>query len=664
MSDVLAADTETFLIRPDCVAPALVCISWAAGQMAGIFKHDGDGLAGPEGTAPPPHPRDMVAAWLRSFHTAWHNGAYDLGVVAAQWPDLIPEIFDALEAGRVHDTMLREKLRDIALGEFRWRTLPDGTHEKKNYHLSDLAARRLGLVLSKGEDTWRLRYGELHGVPLKDWPFEARDYSVKDSTTTLGVFDAQEKERAEILAKYGVDVLHDEPAQVRAAFWMQLMSCWGMPLDQTRVNVLEEAITAERALLETILIDEGLVRIEYHSPRARDIALRGKEKKRTRNAKAAQDYMAMVCAELGVAPKMTGGGKSGIPSICTDAEACEDTGDEVMEAYATYSALGNVLGKDVKAMRGMGRIHARFDSLVETGRTACRGFNLQNLRVEGHTRECFVPPPGQVFCLIDLTAAELYAVAQLCVDMFGHSRLAEVLNTGKDPHVMLAATVTRQSYDEILARVKAGDPEAVNHRKVGKHANYGLWGGMGAKRFCALVKRLTHGKIILSESDATALKAAFLETWPEAPLYLGHFAKLCQGGRKATIVQRKSLRLRSGLTYSKACNDGFQGLIADLIKDAGFRVSREMYDHTRGSILLGSRIVNMPHDEIISLVPEKTAHECAMRIQEVVLTTGKEWIPDVPPTGEVYLSAYWSKKAKPVHGPDGRLVPWREEKAA
>jgi hypothetical protein len=31
----------------------------------------------------------------------------------------------------------------------------------------------VGALWVKGEDTWRLRYGELRGVPLAQWPAEA-----------------------------------------------------------------------------------------------------------------------------------------------------------------------------------------------------------------------------------------------------------------------------------------------------------------------------------------------------------------------------------------------------------------------------------------------------------------------------------------------------------
>lgn len=732
---LLSFDTETFLIVPTCTAPPLVCVSWATPDgSAGIFKWDGDGLSDPRVD----EAKARAYSWLtdQATHLAGHNVSYDLAVLAAEWPELMPSIWRALNEGRVHDTMIREKLRDIAFGEFRWRKQADGTSVHVNYSLLDLVRFRLGYDMAKGEDTWRMRYRELHGVPLAQWPMDATGYSIKDSTSTLAVFQSQEAERARVMAQTkgqnlpvlmygdahpdvsnGLDIFADEAAQVRAAFPIQLMTCWGMPLDGRKVNALEEAISTERQLLEDLLIEEGLVRLEYYKKT-------GSFKKATRNTAVAQAYMQKVCADLELELRMTSGGKKGKPQVCLNAEACEDTGDEVLQAYADYTALGNVLGKDIRAMRGaqltinastgqiecLPRIHAKFDSLVASGRTACggamiegekklRGFNLQNLRVDGETRSCFVPPPGWVFCLIDLKAAELYAVAQLCIKLFGFSRLGEVLTSleKNDPHITLVTNVVHKSYEEIAYYVEKKEPWAERARKVGKHSNYLFWGGGRERKFASLVQKLTNhvkpkrddtgrvvkagcskvdgcvegcGKILLTEAEAHANREGFLNTWPEAPMYLGLFEKLCKNGATVSVMQYLSGRIRGACRYSEGANTGFQGMIADLIKEALFHVSREMYDvecprvpeHARDArglpLLHGSRVVNLPHDEIISLVPRENAHDCAMRISEIVLEVGKRWTPDVPVTGDVYLSEFWSKRAKPVHGPDGRLIPW------
>ncbi len=55
--------------------------------------------------------REAVEALLQSDSLiVGHDVAFDLGVLATCWPDLVPLIFDAYRSNRVTDIMLREKL--------------------------------------------------------------------------------------------------------------------------------------------------------------------------------------------------------------------------------------------------------------------------------------------------------------------------------------------------------------------------------------------------------------------------------------------------------------------------------------------------------------------------------------------------------------------------
>lgn len=99
-------DTETHRKRPGLLAPPLVC-----GRVA---------------TRDPGSERQLDKAQARHFfantisdpdvHLVGANLAYDLGVMAADNPRLIGPIFEALDAGRLHDVAIREALIDIAKG--------------------------------------------------------------------------------------------------------------------------------------------------------------------------------------------------------------------------------------------------------------------------------------------------------------------------------------------------------------------------------------------------------------------------------------------------------------------------------------------------------------------------------------------------------------------
>jgi hypothetical protein len=606
---IVAFDTETELITDTCLAPRLVCVQYQIADAPPEIVLWRDAYA-------------LVRSWLEHDTLVGHHTPYDLGVVCAQWLDLIPLVFIALDECRIRDTLTRQKLIDIGIGEFRGYHTPDGAYHRRTYHLADLAKRHCGIEMRKGADTWRLWYGELRDIPLASWPRDAIDYALLDATITYRSHEAQEQSHPALLV--------DQDAQVRAGWWLQLASAWGMHVDAASVARLEAEVRGEYDSLRDYLIDCGLVRTTTKGP--------------VRNTKVAAARMVEVCTERGELVKQTAKG-----GVCLNAEACEDSQDPVLEAYAEYSAWGNVLAKDLPALRS-GEIHGRFESLVASGRTACRGFNLQNLRREGGTRECFTPRDGFDLCMIDLDTAELRAVAQVCLNLGLGSRMANEINAGRDVHCILASEITGAAYETVHAG-KDEDPWK-GERQLAKHANFGLWGGMGLRRFQALIKHMT-GRV-LEPAHVKWIRDSWLRAWPEAGAYLDYHARLCASG-PAYVEQEYSHRIRGGLRYSEACNTRFQGLIADAMKAAGYELAREMY--TGGSILSGSRIINFPHDEFIAEVPSHIGHECAMRIHEIVITVVGRYLPDVPPTATPCLARRWSKHAKPIWV-DGRLVPW------
>jgi hypothetical protein len=130
-----------------------------------------------------------------------HNvAAFDFCVIAADayerhGPDVgdtvMRRIFDMLDAGLVEDTMLRERLIDLAEGTMG-RDFSDVTKEgkprRKSYGLKALAKRYLDVDLDK--TSWRTGYAALDGVPLDEWPQGARDYVIDDVNVARRVADA------------------------------------------------------------------------------------------------------------------------------------------------------------------------------------------------------------------------------------------------------------------------------------------------------------------------------------------------------------------------------------------------------------------------------------------------------------------------------------------
>jgi len=100
------------------------------------------------------------------------------------------------------------------------------------------------------------------------------------------------------------------------------------------------------------------------------------------------------------------------------------------------------------------------------------------------------------------------------------------------------------------------------------------------------------------------------------------------------IEQLYSGRLRGDVSYTDACNGMFQGLAADIAKDAGFKLARECYV----GVLEGDRITNFVHDEFVCEVPEGLAQEHAKMIELILVDAARPWLPGVKLGVEVTVS--------------------------
>jgi len=320
MTDVVAFDTETWLIEEGLKAPPLVCLQWDDGSGAKIVHQS--------------QARPLLEGWLASDNIlVGHNIAYDFAVIAAQFPDLIPAIFAKYHRDEVTDTLLREQLIFISRGQFRIIVFPDGTASSVTYHLADCVRRHFSRILPK--EGWRLFYRAFTDVPdLKDWPDravrfqdsvrnghrpewfslvkdadvagllaaspeEALGYALEDARVTRALYESQSRVA-------GPEILIDEFRQARAAFALHLSSCWGIYTDGDAVDALEAKLIARREELLGDLIAHGLVRSDGSA-----------------DTKVAMAAMLEACEEYGLPPIMTKGGKVSLAE-----EACARFDDD------------------------------------------------------------------------------------------------------------------------------------------------------------------------------------------------------------------------------------------------------------------------------------------------------------------------------------------------
>jgi DNA polymerase I-like protein with 3'-5' exonuclease and polymerase domains len=719
-------DLETFLIEQGGGAPPPVCAGWTAYD-AGVVQNgvvhvngDAEGDWTPTDGAPSALAQlyrwgiervRVEAAKGRVARFINQNIPFDLGVVCAAYPELIPLVFEAYDEGIVEDTMIREQLIDIAAGSLGWVRgvmSPRGTRVKRAYTLKDMAKRRLGIDMDK--TTWRLGYADLVDVPLAKWPQGAKDYAIDDTGIAIDVYLSQ---RAELTEDVDTGEVPNSIEQARAHWALHLMSTWGIRTDGARVARYKHELELRLRVLSDALSAVGFIRgpgikgkkegtkdkkliedtiVELH---ASDRWPAGHELARTEKGAVSMTAQAMddllEALDLNLVPMKAldvDDGKGGrrkkepvefaldlartLPVTPGDTVTDLD-GHPVPKKIAALALLAwhtstqKLLGTYVPWLDAGAKypINCRYQPLVESGRSSCTSPNLQNLPKERGVRECYRARPGTVLSSVDYEALELHTLAQACLTLLGKSKLAEALNDGVDPHLLLATEFLLDgiAYDEgKKIRKDEKHPrhkEVVHARNMAKIANFGLPGALSAK---TLVRYAKAGGIIIDLEAATELKAKWFKAWPEmkdyfekisASLYLDD-----DGEQVATVEQLYSARIRGGARYTAACNSLFQGLAADLAKAACYELAKACYVSGHNAILYGSRPVVFIHDETICEHPVETAHERAMEQARIMIEAGKPFCPDVPLKAEPALMFHWSKDAVAVYDEHKRLVSW------
>jgi hypothetical protein len=270
-----ALDTETCLFGPGNMAPPLVVVTLAGAIWAALHHR-------------------INPDWVTNVRLAMQDGgvvghhiAYDMAVMAAEAPGILPDIFAAYASDKITDTMIREKLLDIRYGRYR----------SKSYSLASVAKARLGVELDK--DTVRLRYSEMRDIPCAHWPEPFKQYAKDDGIVTYRVWQDQEKDSS---------VLADQYRQARAAFWNPTDVGLGITPDQERVAQLREQIAAKQQVSIEILLRAGL--------------LREQGGKLVRNTKAAKALIIQAYARKGEDHPLT---DTGEPELSR--EACQGSGE-------------------------------------------------------------------------------------------------------------------------------------------------------------------------------------------------------------------------------------------------------------------------------------------------------------------------------------------------
>ena len=542
---------------------------------------------------------------------------------------------------------------------------------------------------AKYDTPWRLRYGELDGVPINEWPKKAKDYAIDDAVDEVLVLVGQAGKVGENSFDPGGDhVVVDEFGAVKNEAF-QVRSAWGLKLAQM-AGPRADADYYEEYRRQTVEHQKEAFRIGREMGFIRPDG--------TRDTKVHGALIADAYQRIGKDVPLTPSGK-----ISTSDDTIQQSGDDRLIYYQEHKV------KDYTEVIALGLDYALAADpgvLKATGRTSWKKYMHQPPR-KGIFRECWVPRPGNVFLSCDWTAAEMVALSQILLFLFGESAMAEAINAGKDLHIMLGVTLWNMDprhvgdqidYDEFERRYIAGDKLIKSFRQSAKVGNFGFPGGLQS-----LVDWARGMGIILTDKESDAIRSAWLETWFSMQGYLDMWRDEARdaGGFGFTYLQWVTGRVRGRVPrWTVGCNTGFQGLVADAIKLVMWWTVREMYtpcangwldtevDYPHSvadpftprkigisvpagrvglkhglprSPLYGWRAWLWIHDEGLLEGPEETADAAGRRFSALMVKALSYFCPDLKTAADPALMRRWYKDAEPVYegeGDERRLVPW------
>lgn len=712
--ELVAFDTECHTMRRGFVVPPLVCLSlYAEGDgLELILEHleeldtdhwlaeDGDDDDAGSGMWFLLDAIGGSEVWPTillddRIHLAAHSVVFDLQVLlrACDDPDMLDATFARLRDGTVSDTMIRERMLAIADGTIAYD--PVLKTKDPRHNLAQTVTRRIGVDIG-GEKIrppknhkddpwpwvcekqkcpgcddppwmgighpndhgrtcehcdgfglhgpWRLRYAQLSGVPLDRWPERPKQYAASDARWVYLCLQAQAEvpppqDTGEPLVEPGGMLVH-EANETRSWWALSLMATWGMRTDPKRVRSTVGYWEKEAAKSVKIGQDAGFVRANGSENRAVLIPLI--EAAYTKAGKPI--------------PKTAKG------NVQYGKDKLAESGNPLLVEYSKGATYRRYMSNNAKVLQ-MGTEIALTSSpnpIVATDRTGWSNPPLQQPPKEGGYRECHVARDGYVYGSADYETIEICSLAQQHIDWGIGTTLRDKLAAGLDLHVDLASDVYAIPYDELLARVAAGDPEAEKMRFTCKAGNFGFMGGMGAK-VCVATYGIETFDPAGNEEAAINEAARVRDVWhaktPEMREYFAIISSALDGTGTATAIGPTGMQ-RLCDRFTSMANHYFQHRTALGAKRGIWDLALRAYTDLEGrSPVYGVRPWLMLHDEVFAEIPTPIVQEAAPEMARILQEAMQGITPDIPIGIEPNLMRRWYKRAKPVKI-NGLLVPW------
>lgn len=523
----------------------------------------------------------------------FHNFPFDYEVLGGRNNKAL---YSALMRDRIVDTRLRWLLRQNEDGNWLNEDMPSS--------LEYVCEQLLGITIEKDKE---LRTSFRPDVKLTEKQIK---YACIDPVATMITCQAMPKQYP------------TEQLQIRAAVVLNDMLLRGLFVDRHMFNQLREKYTQlEEDCLTTM-------NVFGYFPGNKELSVKIRQKELLENIEqrcGIRFPRTDKTKEISASSKVIASFEDRVHPFITACKTAANA-NKFLKSYLSEEFLGSD-----------GRVHGDCDVIKRTGRTSLKNPPLQQMPRGGGIREQYRAAPGKCLLAVDYAQQELVSLAQSCIYYFGYSKMAEMINEGKDLHKELGKKIMEDA---------GGNPaDGVDYRQLAKSVNFGAPGGLGKKTFVDYAK--TNYGVNVTEEQAENLIHIWKETFPEMEQHLKPVPDPRHPGMY--IVEVKGGRIRSNTPFCAACNTKFQGLASDCSKLALWFCYKESVP-----------VVNFVHDEIISewFIDDQLQNNVT-KVQALMLEAMGVLCPDVKAKVEAALMINWNKNAKPIFDSCGhRLLIW------
>jgi DNA polymerase-1 len=272
-----------------------------------------------------------------------------------------------------------------------------------------------------------------------------------------------------------------------------------------------------------------------------------------------------------------------------------------------------------------GRLFPAWNQLgAASGRTSCKGPNLQQVPKDDRYRRCFVAPPGRVFVKADYNQLQRRLAAKIADE----PTMMKAYQKGRDLHTLTARNITGKN------------GVTKEERQLAKVLNFGLLFGMGVDRLREYARQ-EYG-VELSEEDAKQHRSSFFASYPalaerhNQAAREQHLARLDERRKNEsrTILGRHRL-FDAGTPLTFRLATPVQGSEAD-----GAKLAMALLWERREQCP-GAFPVLFVHDELVIEVDENRADAAAEWLKQAMVEGMKDILAPVPCEVEVSIGRTW-----------------------